>query len=224
MPTLPTFPHVLAQLQPIVPLVYRAMEGALQKTREFFEDRNVEVDRSLAPNLVRYFAKEFLVAEGQVVIEEEEADTADYELQPLPNNGLCLSFGRHEIRILKSDDGELPAPGQSKSRQTFWNWNGQQSFNFSYGDEPASTSEEEFPNLHLIILWDVAPVKYTLKKLLLGCPTSGDTTKESVSAYFLEEIPHPIEAIDLALTSNGAPVLDDLDLDLKVRERADGQR
>lgn len=221
MPTLPTFPHVLAQLHPIVSPVYSAIEGSLQKTREFFENDHVEVDRSLAPNLVRYYAKRFLTAEG-LATEYEQADAADYELRQLPNNGLCLKYDRHEIRILKADDGELPAPGPSMSRQKFWNWNGQLSFNFSYGDALPEASEEKSLSLHLIVLWDVDPFKYNLKRLLLGCPISGDET--TASAYFLEEIPHPIEAIDLALTSNEGLVADDLDLNLKVKERADGQR
>ena len=221
MPNLPTFPHVLARLQPIVPQFYSAIEGALQKTREFFEADNVDLDRSLAPNLVRYYAKRFLLAEG-LPTEDEPADVADFELQPLANNGLCLTYEGHEIRILKADDGELPAPGPSKSRQKFWNWNGQLSLNFSYGEDVLSTSDVEAENLHLIVLWDVEPLRYKLNRLLLCCPTSGDVT--NASAYFLEEIPHPIEAIDLAFTANAASVVEDLDLDLKVKERVDGQR
>lgn len=221
MATLPTFPHVLAQLQPIVPPVYSAIEGALQRTREFFENDLVDVDRSLAPNLVRYYAKRFLIAEG-LPTEYEQSDAADYELRHLPNNGLCLNYDRHEIRILKADDGELPAPGPSMSRQKFWNWNGQLSFNFTYGDDLREGSEEKLASLHLIILWDVDPLKYKLKRLLLGCPISGDET--TASAYFLEELPHPIEAIELVEAGNEVAVADDLDLDLKVKERADGQR
>lgn len=221
MPTLPTFPHVLAQLQPIVPPVYSAIEGALQKTREFFESDRVDVDRSLAPNLVRYYAKRFLIAEG-LQTEYEQADVADYELRHLPNNGLCLQYDRHEIRILKADDGELPAPGQSMSRQKFWNWNGQLSFNFTYDNDLPTGTVEKPANLHLIILWDVDPFKYKLERLLLGCPISGNET--TASAYFLEEIPHPIEAIDMVETGSEVAVAEDLDLDLKLKEQADGQR
>jgi hypothetical protein len=224
MAKLPTFPHVLAQLQPIVPALYRSIEGALQKTREFFETEGAQVDRSLAPNLVRYYTKSFLAAEGQGTSYEEDTDANDdYELQFLPNNGLCLTYDRHEIRILKADDGGLPVPGPSKSRQAFWKWNGQQSFNFSYDDDPPAENEQELPSLHLVVLWDVNSL-YTLNRLLLGCPTSGETTKESVSAYFLEEIPHPVETIDAASMSGQDPTLDDLDLDLKLKERVDDQR
>lgn len=221
MPNLPTFPHVLARLQPIVPQLYSAIEGALQKSREFFEADNVDLDRSLAPNLVRHYVKRFLLAEG-LPAEYEPADVVDLELQPLPNNGLCLTYEGHEIRILKADDGEIPAPGPSKSRQKFWNWNGQLSLNFSYGEDVPSTNEAEAEDLHLIVLWNVEPFTYKLKSLLLGCPTSGDLT--NASAYFLEEIPHPIEAIELAFNSKEASVVEDLDLDLKFREQVDGKR
>jgi hypothetical protein len=224
MPILPTFPHVLLQLQPIVPAMYGAIEAALQRTREFFEAEGMPIDRSLAPNLVRYYAKRLLAAEGQVAVEEEAMSTSDYELQPLPNNGLSLTYDRHEIRILKSDDGAMPVPGESQSRQEFWNWNGQQEFVFTYDNELTADSEEELPSLHLVVLWDVDS-NYMLNKLLLGCPTSGNTTKESVSVYFLEEIPHPIEAIDLTQVTQDPPTVEDLDIQLQdVQERADGQQ
>ncbi len=216
MPTLPSFPHVLAQLQPVIPSVYSALEAALQKTREFFDVDTVEVDRSLAPNLVRYYAKRFLSEEGWSI----EYEQPDYELQPLPNNGLCLKYGRHEIRILKADDGELPAPGQSKSRQRFWNWNGQQSFDFSYDHESCESDQEELQNLHLIILWDVNSHTYQLNRLLLGCPVGGDIT--TASAYFLEEIPHPLEVTGANTLADTAVVIEDLDISL-VEEQADGQ-
>src|SRR5438128_2208364 len=135
---LPTVGEVLTHLQPILPSLFKAIEDALQRTREFFDADAVPVDRSLAPNLVRYYAKRVLSAEVQGVQYEEDTDSNDYELQNLPNNGLCLNYDRHEIRILKADDGGLPVPGPSKSRQAFWNANGQLSFDYSYDDQSAA--------------------------------------------------------------------------------------
>src|SRR5207253_3219343 len=109
--------NVLAELSELVPVVYSALDYGALKAREFFEreDENHRMDRALGPNLVRYFTRKALERVGQDVQDEQ-----DFELEPVPNNGLCLTFGRYRIRVLKSDAGDLPVPGHSKSRQAFY--------------------------------------------------------------------------------------------------------
>jgi hypothetical protein len=205
--------EVLKRLTPIYRPLYRAMEGALQQTREFFDLQQTSVCPSLAPNLVRFFAKKTLSHRFGVEYEED----VDYSLKWLPNNGLCLHFDQHDLRILKSDDGEVPVPGQSTARQEFWT---QTAFAYTYGEEnlPYSDSEsigDPHNTLRLIILWEVDG-NYNLKKLVVACPKTGGETRESVSIWWMEEIPHPGEggsfSGDPIPTAGDGP--DDLDFDI----------
>jgi hypothetical protein len=104
----------------------------------------------------------------------------------LPNNGLSLSYrGDHlyVLRLLKAQEGQLPAPGASRARQAFWH----QQLLFDY-DAPAAA--ELRPSLNLLVLWE-ADAAYTLRRLSLVCPKVGGLTRESVAAYWVAEIPHP---------------------------------
>ncbi len=221
MQRLPDAKEVVRHIQPMVPLLFRAIEGALQKTRLFFDNDKTEIDRCLAPNLFRFYAKALLASEGQRATYEEETDRADYELQVLANNGLCLNYGKHEIRILKSDGDELPAPGHSKARQRFWNWNGQMPIPFTYEEQGVADTIDDFA-LHLIVLWDVIPNKYTLNKVWIACPIQGAETKDSVMAHFIEELSHPLESSNVIPMIEAEPPVDDLDLELK--EQMDDKR
>lgn len=216
MQKLPDAKEVVHHIQPMVPLLFRAIEGALQKTREFFDNDGTEIDRCLAPNLFRFYAKALLASEGQRATYEEETDRADYELQVLANNGICLNYGKHEIRILKSDGDELPAPGHSKARQKFWNWNGQIPLPFTY-DEPEASDSSNGSSLHLIVLWDVDPNRYTLKKLSLACPIKGAESRDSVAAHFIEELEHPLVSLTAIPMLQSDDNIEDLDLALKEK-------
>lgn len=221
MQKLPDAKEVVQHIQPMVPLLFRAIEGALQKTRLFFDNDKTEIDRCLAPNLFRFYAKALLASEGQRATYEEETDRADYELEVLANNGLCLSYGKHEIRILKSYGDELPAPGHSRARKKFWNWNGQMPIPFTYGESQTVASPDDFA-LHLIVLWDVEPTKYTLNKIRLACPIQGGESKDSVVAHFIEELAHPLESLKAIPMIEAEPPVEDLDLELK--EQTDDKR
>lgn len=211
MINVPVPEDVLSKLSPLFTTLYASLEDALQKTKEYFDGLDRETDRYLAPNFVRYHAKWNLAQEGRQV-EEEEAQ--DYELQHLPSNGLSLTCGGYQIRILKSDDGELPVPGPSKRRQEFWN---QLSINF--GDDPTSSSESSFlPALNLVVLWDV-DASYHLKTLKLSCPKSGSTTKDSVSDYWTVVIPHPVESLSVVTMSQSNT--DEGDLEMSLKKSAD---
>ena len=221
MQKLPDAKDVVQHIQPIVPLLFRAIEGAIQKTRLFFDNDKTEIDRCLAPNLFRFYAKSLLASEGQRATYEEETDRADYELEVLSNNGLCLNYGKHEIRILKSYGDKLPAPGHSKARQKFWNWNGQMPFPFTDGESEGVNSPDDFA-LHLIVLWDVNPHKYTLNKIFVACPVQGAESKDSVVSHFIEELAHPLESLKVIPMIQADAPIDDLDLELK--EQTDDKR
>jgi hypothetical protein len=183
MPEISVPVHVLHALTSLWPPLYKALEWATQQTRAYFEAEGVPVDRHLAPSLVRYQAKRHLARLGHTA-QEEEGEA--YAFQTLPNNGLSLSYrGDHlyMLRILNALEGQLPAPGTSRARQAFW----QQQMRFDYN---APAAAELRPSLNLLVLWK-ADAAYTLRCLSLVCPKVGGLTRESVTAYWTIEIPHP---------------------------------
>jgi hypothetical protein len=153
----------------------------------------------LAPNLVRYLVKERLLAQGQPAEDEE---LLDYEMQNLPNNGLCMEYGRYQLRILKADNGELPIPGPSKKRQAFWN---QQQLNLYDAEQQGDT----VPSVNLIVMWD-ADSNYNLASVILICPKTGGTTRDSVSNYWSIPVPNPI--MQLAPAIAGKAEEDDIEI------------
>lgn len=168
---------VFDELTRLFPVVYRALEGACQDTREFFDTQNVPVDAYLAPCLVRHFAKRYLCALGQ------DADYDEEDIENLANNGLCLAYADYQIRILKSDCGRLPPPGVSRRKQAFYH----QQLALLYLDSP--NKEPRASKLNLLILWDVDS-KYNLVGLSLACPKGGSATQLSVEEYWIEPIPY----------------------------------
>jgi hypothetical protein len=215
MPAIPAPAHVLRALAPLWPPLYTALEWATQQTRAYFDAEDTPVDRHLAPNLIRYQAKQYLVRLGH---DAREEDGEAYAFQTLPNNGLSLSYrGDHlyVLRILKALEGQLPAPGTSHARQAFW----QQQLLFDY-DAPSAADIR--PSLNLLVLWE-ADAAYILRRLSLVCPKVGALTRESVAAYWSIEIPHPTVWRPTSRTlMPGAPVEGPDDLDIRVRRGVDG--
>jgi hypothetical protein len=115
MPEIPAPAHVLHALAPLWPLLYTALEWATQQTRVYFDAEGAPLDRHFAPSLVRYQAKRQLARLGHDA-QEEEGEA--YTFQTLPNNGLSLSSCGdllYVLRILKALEGQLPAPGASRT-------------------------------------------------------------------------------------------------------------
>lgn len=162
----------LDELLPVLPLIYRALEGAVQQGREFFGDN--EIDRPLFPNLVRYHVKLALNKRGLTVVDDNEPHL-DHKI--LANNGLLLEYGPRHVRILKADHGALPAPGISRTKQQFY--------------EQLSLLEEPIDTQKLILLWDV---EGGVLDLQLVCPKSG--SERTSSAHWMIPVPHPAEIIE----------------------------
>ena len=211
MPEIPAPAHVLQALAPLWPPLYTALEWATQQTRVYFQAEGAPVDRHLAPSLVRYQAKRQLARLGHDVQEEEGEG---YAFQPLPNNGLSLSYRGdllYVLRVLKALEGQLPAPGASRARQAFWH----QQLLFDYA---APSAAEMRPSLNLLVLWE-ADAAYTLRRLSLVCPKVGALTRESVAAHWAVEIPHPSLAWARAAPTGPTPEGRD-DLEIRLRRPA----
>jgi hypothetical protein len=160
-----------------------------------------DIDRALAPALVRKGAKRDLLATGKrekVEVVEDASPDSPAGLSPnadptgkaefLSNLGLAVSAEGIRFRILRSDDGTVPVPGPSKARQAFYSqeayfpgWDAM--VREAIGHNVAIPSDVTNCILH----WDTDD-EYNLTNVYLALPLSGDTTRESVQLHWNEII------------------------------------
>lgn len=169
---------VVADLKAVVPIMWAALEVGTLRSREYFDGRGLDVDSFLFPNIVRFEAKLHLIAAGEDV----------FETEILSNNGLVMRHLEYQLRLLKSDNGELPTPGRSKRKQAYYSQ--QLEFFAPLVGEPLET-------VNLVVLWDVDS-NWNLSCLELVYPKSGGHTKASVSAFWDIPLEHPAVTLDTA--------------------------
>lgn len=200
---------VLKKLSSAIPVIYSALQHGTFKAKEYFDESGRNVDRYLAPNLVRYNAKEVLEKRRQ-----EISSGDDLIVINVPNNGMYVSCGDFNIRILKTNNGDLPVPGHSKSRMLFYH-QGSLALDFSNN----KTISEQNDQVNLLILWDVVS-PYNLGELSIACPKSGYLTRESVAAHWHCKIP---DALLLGHSVDNIPIelldVEDLPISLNREEQ-----
>ncbi len=203
----PESQEVLEDLRRELAMLCESLEAGTQTAREFFEERGWEVDRVLSPPIVRSVVKRVLEAGGHK-IEEMESET-------LANNGLLYHCRGYSVRVLKDQDGILPAPGPSERRQDFFNQRPSQQRILGWA---AAGGEEEPKIVHLVVCWDVDH-EYELAELYLALPKAGSATKTSADTEWIV----PLDPIGM---SGGQPdegeETEDEDEDLPIR-RKDGR-
>ena len=69
MTNIPSALDELNQLEPVISVIYQALERGTEAAADFFEQHGKTVNLALYPELVRYFAAEDLRDKGQVVEE-----------------------------------------------------------------------------------------------------------------------------------------------------------
>lgn len=201
----PSPEEVQKEIKSVFPIIHTALEQGTLQAREFFEreDTTKQIDRYLAPNLVRWWAKKYLQKAGYQISE----DQTDYSFQPLANNGLSMKVGRYRLRILKSDDGDAPVPGDSVSRQNFY-----QQISIVLTTEDGIEIQDEVTNL--LVLWDT-DFMYNLNGLSLAYPKCGGNTKASVQLHWHVPIMHPAFSFTVDASAEPVQETDNLPLTLK---------
>lgn len=194
---------VMAELAFLIRLIYTALDTSVSKAREYFAKQEYEdqrnVDKYLAPNMIRWETLSQLKRAGQNAREEEENGIS---MSDLPNNGIHIDFKNYSIKVLKSQNGDLPVPGYSQSRRNFY-------------DQP-NLYDGDFSSINLLLLWNIDK-PYSLGLLSLACPKSGEETRESVSHHWHCRIPNRILYGEFNETDKIEPneILDlDIDIDL----------
>ena len=189
---------VVKDLSTAFPIIHASLDYGTHKVRDFFDAEERSINRYLAPNLVRYYALDYLSNHGLERI----------VLGNVPNNGLYLSNDQYNIKILKSNHERIPVPGHSLSRQRYYQQ--QQQFFFL-------TDVEDSEKLNLLLLWDVIG-RYQLGKLALACPQSGGLTRESVSAHWHCLIPQEYYFKQSSNIDVKDVVIEDLPLQFNIDE------
>jgi hypothetical protein len=149
---------------------------------EYFDKMGVEykdIDPYLASTLVRYHAKDVFKNSAQKIVDVNRL----INLQNVANIGIHVSTGQYNIKILKSKNGEIPAPGHNIRRQEFY----QQKYTpQSYFDFYEEINGER---LNILVVWDVTPPYSLSNKVVLACPKDGGETKSSVIVHWKCEVP-----------------------------------
>jgi len=143
---------VLADLAPLSPTLYRALEAGTSEARGFFDARQEPYEKFQFSGTTRYVAKRFL---------EKAGIDLEFEPEDIPNNGLYLIFRGYPLRIRKRFNGGVAAPG-SRTLQAI------HAQTFGWGDYRAIR-----PNL--FILWEIVlPTFHLDEHLLVACPKETD--------------------------------------------------
>ena len=121
-PDPPSFEAVIERLKDtLLDRIVEAISGGVLHVHEYTKWQAEPIDPALAPNLVRHKARLYLDSRGQETTDEEEDANGDFELEHVSNNGLYTIVPGFKIRILKSaEDGSVPPPGTSETRQNFY--------------------------------------------------------------------------------------------------------
>ncbi len=186
---------VVDDLQALVPVLFTAVEAGTQEAALFFEERDEPIDPYLFPNMVRWRARRELERAEIDAVEDEECSVDPR----LANNGILIKHRGYTLRLLKAgDNGDVPPPGPSKPRQSFYNQP-------LFGDT-------EFVNL--VVVWTYRRDTRAVE-LELTCPKSADAYS-NVSLHFRIVLEHPAIALPPAIAI-GEPDADLTDLKLRVR-------
>jgi hypothetical protein len=142
-------------------LIDTALQASIPKARQVFSLLEGPIDLTLHAGLTRYLCRQTL-AENNIDSQDEEI--AGYEIQKIPNCGLCINRGLTQIRILKASTDGVPK-ASSEARIRFYQSN-QSLLNFSENDSANSAPA----NLAgLVVLWELDEQK-NYAGIQIACP------------------------------------------------------
>jgi len=161
------------------------LDKAVTLARTFFENRDLEIDRSLFPDLVRFEAK--------LLLDNPTYKAIGYQFVTLSRNGLLVIYQylgcTYRIRIRKADEeGELPLNNLSRTLRDYC----KQRDPYPRLTEMSLEEMERYESPELIklfVVWDV-DANYVLTETYLCCP-KGITGE----MYFADAMPHPATTI-----------------------------
>jgi hypothetical protein len=137
---------------------YGALDGGSSVARDLFKRLGRDPDPWVFADVVRMVTKDTL--------------SDRYEMEFLPNNGLMTVVTGCTLRIRKSDAGDLPIPGKSRTLQMF------------YHQLQLGLDGETNARPNLLLLWDTEQDWSLSDVLLIAAPKAGDETRGSVDSHW----------------------------------------
>lgn len=198
-PERPTAQHVVQTHRPVLRRIVQALREGTTHARWYFDEMDEEIDKALAPALVRKGAKRYLKATGTEEVHDEDAEQVMPEgavsavppagqAEFLSNLGLAVSAEGIRFRVLRSDDGAVPVPGPSKARQAFYS---QQAYfpewNEMLAEALGATEPPPSDVTNCVLHWETDE-EYNLRQVYLALPLTGAKTRESVTLQWNEII------------------------------------
>jgi len=203
--------YVLAEFGRLFDFIDRALRDSIPKAKDIFSLLDGPVDLSVHAGLTRYLCRRFLASQN---ISSEEEDTSDFEVERIPNCGLCLNQGPTQIRILKATTSGIPKAA-SEARSRFYSSN---QFLLKFDDQSQDGIRAQTP-LSLVVIWTLSD-GFSYGGIEIACPR-GERTDGSVDCYWISAWRGDQAS---QAPRQGGPMAQDLDLDeirpLQKRKKA----
>lgn len=166
--------RVMADYADLFDIVDQALRDSVPRATDFFRLLNGPVDLGVHAGNTRYLTKLFLASRN---VPTEDEESLGFELDRVPNCGLCLRGAGYEIRILKaSSDGVPKATSDARSR--FYRSN---QLLFAFANNQAASVPAQ-PTLGLVLLWSM-DASYAYAGLEVACPR--DEKDGQVDCYWI---------------------------------------
>lgn len=160
----------------VLDAVDSALRESVPKAGDFFKLAEGTIDLAVHACITRYLTK--LALGARQVPAEDEIEVL-YELQRVPNCGLCVRLRNCEIRILKAGSDGVPR-ANSDARRSFYSSN---QFVLQLRREGESTDSQPITVLGLVVLWDIG-IDQEFAGIQIACPR-GERKDGTVDCYWV---------------------------------------
>ena len=168
---------ILPEVRPLTDLLYMVLEKAVAEAQNYLETKTCEI-RGIGPDEIEidpYAFSQLVRFHASEMLDSKAYSDIGYLLERLPNSGMLVRFAGRQIRIWKADEGKLPAPGNSRAKQDFY-------------QQPLF--DDDTPR-KLAVLWESYRSGEVL--LILACPKGNGEPWESGQSHWEVTVPHPAE-------------------------------
>ncbi len=153
--------RVLTDYGDLFDIVDQALRDSVPRATDFFRLLSGPMDLGVHAANTRYLTKLFLASRN---VTSEDEESLGFELDRIPNCGLCLRGPGYQMRILKASSDGVPR-ATSDARSRFYKSN-QLLFAFAHGQAADSLAQGA---LNLVLMWSMDS-SHAYAGLEIACP------------------------------------------------------